>query len=106
MPLRLSAASWVFFSVLASDDLYVSPGDVEVFQQECALWRANLDVVAAGVDPGNPRSVYGVVVDGRIERREPDDPHAAFVQTVSQRLATIEAAAERARVMGAGAVIW
>jgi len=103
---RVRALGAVFFPVLASDDLYVSPGQVEAFGRECELLRANLEVVAQGVDPGNPRSAYGLVVDGKIERREPDDAHAAFVQTVSRRLANIELAVQRASQSGAGVVIW
>ena len=103
---RVRALGAVYFPALATDDLYVLPAQVEAFQQEGELLRAKLEVVARGVDPGNPRSAYGVVVDGRIERREPGDAHAAFVQTVSKRLANIEAAVPRAREIGAGVVIW
>lgn len=103
---RVRALGAVFFPALATDDLYVWPAQLEAFQQECELLRANLEVVAQGVDPRNPRSAYGLAVDGRIERREPDDAHAAFVQTVSKRLANIEAAVTRAREIGAGLVIW
>lgn len=103
---RVRALGAVYFPALATGDLYVRPAYVEAFQQECELLRANLEIVAQGVDPGIPRSVHGVVVDGRIERREPDDAHATFVQRVSERLANIEAAARRARAIGGGVVIW
>jgi hypothetical protein len=98
-----------FFPRLAAEDLYVDPEQIEQLQAECALLRANLETVAAGVDPRNPRGVRGVrgvAVDGRIERREAEDPHQAFMETVSARLANIEAAARRAREIGAGVVIW
>ena len=103
---RVRALGAVYFPTLATDDLYVWPAQVEAFQEECELLRANLEVVARGVDPGNQRSAYGVVNDGRIERREPDDAHAAFVQRVSERLANIERAVRRAREIDAGVVIW
>lgn len=103
---RVRALGAVYFPALATDDLYVLPAQLEAFQQECELLRANLEVVAQDVDPRNPRSAHGVVVDGRIERREPDDAHAAFVQRVSERLANIEAAVRRARDIDGGVVIW
>jgi hypothetical protein len=43
---RVRALGAVFFPVLATDDLYVLPGQVEAFRRECELLRANLEVVA------------------------------------------------------------
>lgn len=94
------------FPALASGDLYVEPGDVERFQRECALLRANLEIVAQGVSPANPRSADFRSVDGRYQLYEPEDPHAAFVAVVSMRLANIEDAVRRALAIGAGVVIW
>ncbi|MFC1410545.1 hypothetical protein ACEZDG_14855 [Streptacidiphilus sp. N1-1] len=80
---RVQALGAEFFPALATGDLYVEPGEVERFQRECALLRANLETVAGGVDP-----------------------HRATVGTVSARLAHIEDAARRAREVGAGVVVW
>lgn len=103
---RVRALGAVFLPQLAtSNELYIEAEQVEQFQRECELLRANLELVAQGVDPRNPRSRYFVAVPGRLEAREPDDAHAAFVQTVSRRLANIEAAARRAVELGAGVVI-
>ena len=103
---RVRSLGATFFPQLAAGDLYVEPGQIEQLQAECALLRANLEIVAAGVDPRNPRGVHGAVIDGRVERREAEDPHQAFVATVSARLANIEVAARRAREIGAGVLIW
>jgi hypothetical protein len=85
---RVRALGAVFFPVLAADDLYVWPGQVEAFQKECKRLRANLEVVAVDVDPGNPGSAYGVLVDGRIELRKPEDTdgiHADSLRAAGQR---------------------
>ena len=95
-----------FFPVLATQDLYVEPGEVERFQRECALLRANLEIVAEGIDPLNPHGATFRMVGGRYGRHEPEDPHATFVATVSARLANIEYATRRALAIGAGVVIW
>jgi hypothetical protein len=56
---RVRALGAVFFPVLASDDLYVWPGQVEAFQQECELLRANLEVVAWNVARAIPAASVG-----------------------------------------------
>jgi hypothetical protein len=103
---RVRALGAEFFPVLATQDLYVEPDGVERFQRECALLRANLEVVAEDVDPLNPRSADFRTVGGRQQIHAPANPHAAFVATVSARLANIEDAARRALAIGAGVVIW
>ena len=90
---RVRAFGAEFLPLLATGDLYIEPGEVERFQRECAVLRANLEIVADGVSPLNPRSAEFRVVDGRYQVHEPDDPHAAFVATVSARLTNIEDAA-------------
>jgi hypothetical protein len=103
---RVRALGAEFFPALVADDLYVEPSEVERFQHECAVLRANLETVAEGVDPLNPRSASFRLADGRGQFHEPDDPHAAFVETVSERLANIEDAVRRALAVGAGVVVW
>ncbi|MFL6125822.1 hypothetical protein [Actinophytocola sp.] len=77
------------FPVLATDDLTVAPAEVEEFLQECAMIRANLDVVAPHPNPYRPK-----------------DEHVDTMNAVSARLANIEAAAARARASGCGVIIW
>jgi len=103
---RVRALGAEFFPALAVGDLYIEPDEVERFLRECALLRANLEIVAEGVSPHNPRSADFRMVDGRYQLHEPDDPHAAFVAIVSARLANIENAAHRALAAGASVVIW
>jgi hypothetical protein len=75
-----------FFPVLASGDLVVGPEDVAVFLLECGAFRANLDTIAPP--------------DG------PSHTHEWYVQTISARLANIEAAARRALQVSGGVLIW
>jgi hypothetical protein len=77
------------FPVLATGDLTVAPDQVAEFLRECALLRANLTVVAPHPNPNRPQ-----------------DQHAETIDTVSVRLANIEAAAARAHASGHGVVIW
>ena len=72
-----------FFPLLALKDLWVQPEEVEEFQRECALLRDHLDEIAVPDETGRPRR-----------------------DTVSDRLANIEATAARARSLGGGVVIW
>jgi hypothetical protein len=76
----------VFFPMLASGDLTVAPDHVAEFIRECALIRGHLEAVASRRDPA-------VVDDG-------------YVRQVSDRLASVENAAERALRTGAGVIIW
>jgi hypothetical protein len=77
------------FPVLATGDLTVAPGQVAELLRECALIRANLEVVAPHPNP-----------------RRPLDEHVDTMNVVSLRLANIEAAAARARATGCGVIIW
>lgn len=76
-----------FFPQLAQGDLYVAADEVPGFVAECALLRGGLELVARRAD-------------GPVEADQ------RLVEQVSQRLANIEAAAVRARAVGAGVVIW
>ncbi len=82
------ALSAQFFPRLAEADLYVAPGQVQSFLEECALLRSNLGVISQG----SAASALG---------RELDQE-----EVVSWRLANIEAAAQRALRVGGGVVVW
>jgi len=101
---RLRALSAEFFPQLAEHDLYVEPEQVHRFQRECALLRANLDFVTAGVDLLNHRGITVDLTAGQVI--QPADSHAAIAQAVSWRLANIEAAAQRAQATSGGILIW
>jgi hypothetical protein len=75
-----------FFPELADGDLIVTPDQVAVFLAECGLIRRNLETVA-------PRRVPGSQDEG-------------YVRQVSERLANIEGAAERAMCSGGGVIVW
>jgi hypothetical protein len=75
-----------FFPVLAGDDLTVAPDDVAAFLDECAVLRANLDMIAPRTGPAHS--------------------HEWYLEVVSTRLANIEAAARRALDAGGGVLIW
>jgi hypothetical protein len=75
-----------FFPDLAEGDLTVAPEQMSDFLVECALIRRNLEAVAPRRDP----AVQG---DGHVRQ-------------VSERLANIEDAGERARKSGGGVIIW
>lgn len=75
-----------FFPELAGSDLTVAPDQVSDFLAECALVRRNLEAFAP--------------------RREPGVRDEGYVQQVSERLANIEDAAERALRSGGGVVVW
>jgi hypothetical protein len=73
-----------FFPQLADSDLYVCAKEMPAFIEECALLRANLALIcrSSGASKGE------------------------YEETVSFRLANIEAAATRALSMGACVVVW
>lgn len=75
-----------FFPVLRSAELMVAPEEVMAFLTECALLRANLNMIMPPADP--------------------DHSHEWYLEVVSTRLANIEAAARRALEVGGGVVIW
>ncbi|MEV0493243.1 hypothetical protein [Streptomyces atratus] len=75
-----------FFPALATGDLKVFPDQVTDFLTECALIRSNLEVVAPRTDPSKT--------------------HTECVRQISERLRNIEDAAERARGLAAGVLIW
>ncbi|MDI2130605.1 hypothetical protein [Yinghuangia seranimata] len=75
-----------FFPILASGDLMVAPDQVADFLGECSLIRNSLELVAPNADPGKP--------------------HGEYVRQISERLRNIEDAAERARSVRGGVVIW
>ncbi|MEU4216565.1 hypothetical protein [Actinoplanes sp. NPDC026623] len=75
-----------FFPMLASGDLTVAPEDVAAFLGECAVLRANLDAIAPQTGPQHS--------------------HEWYSDTVSDRLANVEAAAQRALEVGGGVLIW
>lgn len=62
------------------------PEEVADFLRECAAVGANLEEVAPHGDL--------------------DHSHEWFVETISERLANIQAAAERALEVGGGVLIW
>ena len=96
-----------FFPRLAEDDLYVEPEEVEAFLRECALLRANLELIVPAPSPLNPTAMYCVSDgNGKLVRDVPPDPLLAHRETVSGRLRNIEDAAERARELGGGVCIW
>ncbi|MFI7680617.1 hypothetical protein [Actinophytocola sp. NPDC049390] len=78
-----------YFPALADADLTVSPDEVPGFLDECALLRANIEVVAPHPDPGRPQ-----------------DSHGETVAAISRRLWNIEGAARRAVDVGGGVIIW
>ena len=79
-----------YFPLLAErDELTVKPDQIKDFQAECATVRANLHVVAPHPDPNRPQ-----------------DSHEHTMNVVSERLANIETAAERALDVGGGVIIW
>jgi hypothetical protein len=101
-PVRALGAQ--FFPQLAVSDLYVQPGLVTRFQDECLLLREHLDAIAAAVDLAGQR---GITVDHAARRAsDPASSPAVFRETVSRRLANIEDAARRAVDTGGGVLIW
>lgn len=90
---------------LADGDLYVEPGEVEELLRECALLRANLDILVPGMDALAPHPVGHLVNEGAVVRFESGDTAAAFRQTVADRLANIAGAARYALVVGGGVAI-
>ncbi|MGF1426092.1 hypothetical protein [Kitasatospora sp. LaBMicrA B282] len=76
-----------FFPVLATgDQLAVAPDQVPAFLDECALLRANLELVARAADSAKP-----------LDRS---------VQQISARLRNIEHACARAEQAAGGVLIW
>ncbi|MFF8375808.1 hypothetical protein ACF07V_06755 [Streptomyces sp. NPDC015661] len=75
-----------FFPMLAGGDLTVAPDQVADFLAECALIRSNLELVASSTDPAKS--------------------HGEYVRQISERLRNIEDAAERARSVRGGVIIW
>jgi hypothetical protein len=80
-----------FFPQLAEGDLYVRPEEVEDFQRECVLLRANLRALAP---------------EPRPEKRPWEKSRYGSLMRVSIRLAIIEVVAIRARDLGGGVLIW
>lgn len=101
---RVRSLGAEFFPRLAGDDLYVEHAQLAQFRRECELLRENLDIVAAGPDPLNPQAISFELPSRRVIK--PADPHAAFLDLVSQRLANIESAVRYALKVGGGVVIW
>jgi hypothetical protein len=75
-----------FFPALAGGDLKVEASHVQAFKDECLLLREKLETIAA-------RTAAGRTVE---EHR----------YTISQRLAHIEAAVDRAQATEGGVLIW
>lgn len=75
-----------FFPELADGDLTITPDQVSDFLAECGLIRRNLEAVA-------PRRVPGTRDEG-------------YKRQVSERLANIEGAAQRALRSGGGVIVW
>lgn len=75
-----------FFPELAGSDLVVGPDQVSDFLVECALIRCNLEALAP--------------------RRDSAARDEGPVRQVSERLANIKGAAQRALRLGGGVVIW
>ncbi|MCN9242663.1 hypothetical protein NGF19_17990 [Streptomyces sp. RY43-2] len=76
-----------FFPALATGELVtVAPDEVDEFLGECALIRRNLEHVTPAADS--------------------TQSHATHVQQISQRLKNIEDAAERAKAVAGGVLIW
>ncbi|MFJ8478370.1 hypothetical protein [Kitasatospora sp. NPDC094011] len=71
---------------MASGDLTVAPDEVADFLGECALIRSNLELVVPSADPAKS--------------------HAEYVRQIGERLRNIEDAAERARSVRGGVIIW
>lgn len=74
------------FPVVAGGTLEVLPEEVPEFVRECAMVEANIERIAP--------------------RQDPRHSHEWFVETISERLANIRAAAERALDVGGGILIW
>lgn len=75
-----------YFPILASGNLIVPPEEVEDFLRECATVRTKLEKIGPHDDLGHS--------------------HEWYVETISGRLANIQAAAERALKAGGGVLIW
>ncbi|MFB7620453.1 hypothetical protein [Kitasatospora sp. NPDC056181] len=75
-----------FLPVLAEADLTVEPEQVPEFLRECFLLRENLERIVTETEP---------------VRTVEEHRHAIY-----ERLAIIEAAAQRASAMGGGILIW
>lgn len=75
-----------YFPVLDQADLTVAVHEVAEFRDECALLRTHLAAIAPQADRWHTREWY--------------------VDTVSERLAHIEAVAEQAVRVGGGVLIW
>jgi len=101
---RVRALGAEFFPRLAHEDLYIAQEQIEQFQRECRLLRENIEIVAFGTGPLNPKATYFIAAAKRSV--DPPDSHAAFLETVSKRLANIEAAVQRAVDVEGGVVIW
>ena len=93
------------FPRLASGEMVtIEDDELARFQAECALVRENLDAVCAGVDLA---SQHGFVVGnapGQVVRASAS--REVFRDLVSQRLANIEDAVQRAVNAGGAVVIW
>ena len=89
---------------LAQDDPYIEHEHVEQFQRECQLLCENLEIVEAGTDSLNPKATYVIASSGHFV--DPPDPHAVFRETVSRRLANIDAAVQWAINIGDRVMIW
>ena len=101
---RVRALGAEFFPRLTQEDLYIEQEQVEQSQRECRLLRENIEIVAVGTDPLNPKATHFTA--GARRPVDPPDPHAAFLETVSRRLANIETAAQQAIEIEGGVVIW
>ncbi len=75
-----------FLPQLATEDLYVYPGDVQDFLDECGLVLGNLPRIAA--------------------RLEPSKSFEWYMDAIPARLANIIDAARRAQRIGGGVLIW
>lgn len=90
------------FPRLASGDLYVMPGrELNDFRRECRLIREHLEEIAAAVDLS--RQEGAVVTTGGVTR--PGESRAVLRDTISRRLANIEAAIRRAKKVRGGVLI-
>ena len=102
---QVQALGAEFFPRLASEEMVtIQDDELGRFQRECTLVRENLDAICADVDLASEDGLVVGNAPGQVVRANAS--REVFHDLVSQRLANIEDAVQRAANAGGAAVIW
>jgi hypothetical protein len=102
---QVQALGAEFFPRLASGDLVtIESHELTQFQRECVLLREKLDAICAEVDLSGQHGFVVGNAPGQVVKASAS--REVFRQLVSQHMANIENAAQRAAQAGGEVVIW